>query len=428
MPNDSSASQRSHAVLLDLFAALSSFGETEKGGVSRLAASAEDGQARDYLCDWLQHNDYTVLIDQVGNIFGILDLGQGEATRHFFCGSHLDSQPDGGKFDGTLGVACACVAGLEMRDAVAKGQLCPTFQYFVVACWTGEEGARFQPSLIGSSTFAGLMPLQTALNRKDRDGISLKTALSKIGYLGNVTAPQPDHYLEIHIEQGPILEKAAMPMGVVSSCWGAKKILVRANGRPDHTGPTPMEERRDALLAASHLVVQVHEISRQSSATLYSSVGRIEVSPNSPNTIAEKAQLWIEFRSNDAAALVGAERKLSALLGTIGASTNCDLEILSTETRDVIEFDKLSNGIVQEALSNAGIPSMNMSTIAGHDAIRLQSVCPSTLLFVPSRDGISHSPEEFTSDRDICAGFDGMVHALSSLLTVPIGADVRESA
>lgn len=421
MPDDAPFNLAAHTgMVLDLLSDFGTIGVTESGGISRLAASPEDGLARDFLCDWLRRHDFEVLVDEIGNIFGVLDLARGDQAQHFFCGSHLDSQPDGGKFDGVLGVVCACVCGLVIRDAVAKGRVDPTYRFYVVACWTGEEGARFQPSLIGSSVFVGSIPREDALARQDQNGVSLRRALSEIGYLGNARVPAPGHYLEIHIEQGAKLQNTNKPIGIVSSCWGAKKMLIEVSGRPDHTGPTPMEDRRDALLAASHLVVQANELSRQSSSTLYSSVGRMDVSPNSPNTIADKVQLWVEFRSNDGAALLEAEQKFRLSFAGIEDLTGCEVRELSVEDRAVIEFDKQGIATVEDALSTSNIPYLHMSTIAGHDAIRLQSVCPSTLLFVPSENGISHSPEEFTSDEDICAGFGAMLHAVSSLISTPV--------
>lgn len=428
MPDDAPSSRGAQQAVLDLHSDFGEIGVTPSGGISRLAASREDGKARDLLCDWLRRNDFDVLVDGIGNIFGVLDLQRGDPARHFFCGSHLDSQPDGGNFDGALGVVCACICGLEIRDAVARGTLHPSYRYYVVANWTGEEGARFQPSLIGSSVFTGSMALEYALEREDRDGVSLRDSLSDIGYFGDAGVPTPDHYLEIHIEQGIKLQNANVPVAIVSSCWGAKKLLVEVSGRPDHTGPTPMEDRRDALLAASHLIVQANEVSRRSAATLYSSVGRIEVSPNSPNTIADSVQLWVEFRSGDEEALREAERQFESSFAGIAATTGCGLEVVSTENRAVVEFDQESNAAIEDVFARSGTSYLHMPTIAGHDAIRLQSVCPTTLLFVPSKDGISHSPEEFTSDEDVCAGFDAMLHAVSRLISEPLARAGTASA
>ena len=198
----SSFDQRAlHAQLLKLLREFRQFGMTASGGVTRLAASNEEKEARDHLCAWLKNHGFTVLIDPIGNIFGVLDLGLKDNDRVFYCGSHLDSQPEGGHFDGVLGVVCACIASLFLKAKTARGELEPTYRYFVVACWTGEEGARFQPSLIGSSVFNGRLSLDKAWEILDSNQIQLKQALIESGYLGTDKPPLPDRYLELHINK-----------------------------------------------------------------------------------------------------------------------------------------------------------------------------------------------------------------------------------
>ena len=407
-----------HAQLLALLDAFGEFGGTDKGGITRLAANAADGGVRDYLCRWLKDHGCNVLVDQVGNIFGILDLGDQFEERYFFSGSHLDTQPEAGKFDGALGVACACVAALHLQECVKDNKLQPAFRYFVICCWTGEEGARFQPSLVGSSVYSGARTADETLAISDASGINLKNALNAIGYLGNDTIPQADQYLELHIEQGTALESAKTPIGIVERCWGAKKLRIELQGVPDHTGPTPMEIRRNALLAASHLVVSVEHLAQHSETTLYSSVGRMEIHPNSPNTIADHVELWIEFRSPDEDTLAAAEKELDQMLSQIEERTGCTSNVKSRETRNVIEFDKAAISAIKDHFEKAFIPYLHLTTVAGHDAIRMQEVCPSTLLFVPSKDGITHSPAEYTSDEDVCAGYDAMCEALFQLIMI----------
>jgi N-carbamoyl-L-amino-acid hydrolase len=428
MSDDTASNNSHHDELLNLLQALGRIGETESGGIARLAASPADGEARNFLCAWLKRHDFTVLIDAVGNIYGVLDLERGDPEKHFFCGSHLDSQPEAGKFDGALGVVCACIGALCIQEKVKRNQLAPEFRYFVVCCWTGEEGARFQPSLIGSSVFAGARSAEETLAITDGDGISLATALDAIGYRGSDTIPRADQYLEVHIEQSTMLERARFPVALVTSCWGARKIRLVVKGVPDHTGPTPMEERRNALLAASHLIIRVEQLATRSVTTLYSSVGRIEVQPNSPNTIADHVTLWIEFRSPDETTLEQAETDLLVALGEIEQQTGCSATVSSREIRNVVGFDQAAMTMIGRAFETHSIPYLQLTTIAGHDAVRLQAVCPSTLLFVPSRDGITHSPEEYTSDDDVCAGFDAMLVALQCLLTGPEAEHKSRSA
>lgn len=408
-----------HTQLLELLRAFGKIGETDSGGIARLAANEADGQVRDYLCKWLKDQNFNVLIDQVGNMFGVLDLGDAFEDRYFFCGSHLDSQPEAGKFDGALGVACACIAGLHLSELVMARKLDPTFRYFVVCNWTGEEGARYQPSLTGSSVYSGRSSPENTLAIKDMDGISLEEALVAIGYRGDHQIPRADQYLELHIEQGVALEEAEAPIGFVTHCWGAKKVRLEVSGVSAHTGPTPMEDRRNALLAASHVIVEVEQLAKQSAAILYSSVGRMEIHPNSPNTIADHVELWIEFRSPDEATLAGAEQSLVRVLRQIEITTGCSSNITSCETRNVVEFDKIAISEIESRFAEACIPHLHLTTVAGHDAIRMQEVCPSTLLFVPSKDGITHSVAEYTSDEDVCAGYAAMFEALSKLMTIP---------
>jgi len=408
-----------HSVLLELMAEFARFGATDNGGVSRLAGSADDGKVRDYLCDWLTRHDYAVKVDAVGNLFGCLDLNSGDPAQYFFSGSHLDTQPVGGRYDGALGVACACVAGLVLRDAVQSGAVSTHYRYYMAVCWTGEEGARFQPSLLGSSAFAGALSVETALASKDSSGQTLFDALCTIGYHGTDVIPSPACYLELHIEQGTQLEAEQCAVGVVSACWGAKKLTVECVGQPDHTGPTPMAARKDALLAASQIIVTVHGLTERDGCSLHSSVARIEVSPNSPNTVADHVSVWIELRSPEAHCLTTSHQALQKELDRIAVNTQCTLSIIDETDRGVIQFDRTSQDIVKSRLDENGIGNLSMTTIAGHDAIQLQSLCPSTLLFVPSKDGISHSPDEFTSDEDICTGFDAMLHAASALMAQP---------
>lgn len=408
-----------HVQLLELLGEFRQFGKTASGGVTRLAVSREEKKARDHLCAWLKNHGFTVLIDPIGNIFGVLDFGPKDNDRAFYCGSHLDSQPEGGHFDGVLGVVCACIASLFLNEKTARGELEPAYRYFVVACWTGEEGARFQPSMIGSSVFTGRLALDKVWDIADGNQVRLKQALIESGYLGTDTPPLPNHYLEIHIEQGSFLEQSGDKIGLVEACWGAEKIRLSVVGKADHTGPTPMEERRDALLAASRLIVEVKDISTSSNDVLYSSVGRMTLHPNSPNTVIDRAELWIEFRSANKEALLFAIRELEKRLLTIADQTGCTLSIANRETRNVTKFDGGALDLAEQALDEAKIPYQRLETIAGHDAICLQDVCPSTLLFAPSKDGITHSPSEFTSDEDVCAAFDGMTTALSAIMTRP---------
>lgn len=406
-----------HHELLAFLHSFRQFGATASGGVTRLAASPEEAAARDHLCDWFKANEFDIQIDSIGNIFGFLDFGTTYGDRAFYCGSHLDSQPEGGNFDGVLGVASACIAGQELRKLIQSGTLVPTYRFFVVVCWTGEEGARYQPSLLGSSVFCGQLPPEVAWKLADSDGVQLKDALTASGYLGADLPIPPEHYLELHIEQGTRLESSGDPIGLVEACWGAIKVRILVKGRADHTGPTPLEDRRDALFAASLVVNEVNALSSKVSDDLRGSVGRMEIHPNSPNTIADRVELWIELRSASDQVMTNALETLKAGVTKISDRTGCQLPITSCESRNAIQFDQPSLSRASQALDAAGISFQRLKTIAGHDAIRLQSLCPSILIFAPSKYGITHSPDEFTSDSDVCAAFEGMLVILLRLMS-----------
>ena len=401
--------------LLDLINRFGEFGKTSDGGINRLALSNQDKKARDYLCSWLTDNNFSIQIDHVGNIFGTLKIKNASSDKVFVSGSHLDSQPNGGRYDGSIGVAMACLMGGFLQNEIDNGKRKSSYGYYVVACWTSEEGARFQPSLLGSGVFAGKIPLENALNIKDKDGILFNEALDKIGYAGKAIDFEPSQYLEVHIEQGKFLEAKKAQVGIVSSSWGARKLKILITGKPDHTGPTPMDKRSDALLTASRIIIKVNEIATLSNGTLHSSVGRIELSPNSPNTVVEQAILWIEFRAVNDLELDKAEAELNEFMNMKHLVNTCSSQQVSREVRKVVKFDELAFSKICNAFKRNNINYLEMTTVAGHDALQLQSYCPSTLIFIPSKDGISHSPEEFTSDIDILNGYNASLIALSEL-------------
>ena len=417
MPDGFDLSADAYGALHALMASFAAIGATADGGVTRLAASAEDGQARDLLCQWLRDHDFTVRVDAVGNIFGCLDLGSGADEGAVYCGSHIDSQPNGGRFDGTYGVVAACCAALAVRRAIKSGAFEPRCRYLVVVAWTNEEGARFQPSLLGSSVFTGKLPTEQALAVTDGAGITLAAALAEIGYRGgDAPPPDPEHYVELHVEQGAELERAGRHVGVVTHCWGARKFQTRFYGKPDHTGPTPMAQRRDALRAAGLLIAEVSEHALASDGRLHGSVGRILVEPNSPNVVPHSATLWVELRAGEEQVLDDAERRFHSALDRICETTGCRAEIEQCSRRTAQAFDVDGVELARGALETVGLDAMAMPTIAGHDALAIQERFPAILLFVPSVGGVSHSPEEFTENGDLETGLKALVAVLFRLL------------
>ncbi|WP_424753575.1 Zn-dependent hydrolase [Methylobacterium sp.] len=390
------------ARLQAMMEAVSVFGGGADGSMTRLTLSAEDGQARDWLARWFRENGFAEKVDPIGNQFGRLDLAGANAPV-VMVGSHIDSQPNGGRFDGALGVISACEAILAVRESLEKSggrSACN----FVVANWTNEEGARFQPSLLGSSVFTGAADLAWALDRRDGAGISVGEALESIGYAGTDTVPIPDAYLELHIEGESVLEREGLRFGAFTRFWGAVKYRLAFLGRQAHTGPTPMAARHDALLAGAYVITDLRALAGEFGLDLHTSVGRMEVYPNSPNTVPSEAVLFIELRSGSQAILAEAETRLLASIEAAVARAEVRHEVRSIDRRAA---GRMSPGLVHlaERASDAnGAPARYLDTIGGHDAISLAAVCPSIVLAVPSVGGVIHHPTELTTPEDHAFG------------------------
>ncbi|EPK9176607.1 MULTISPECIES: Zn-dependent hydrolase [Klebsiella pneumoniae complex] len=387
-----------------LFALSSSIGATPDGGLHRLTASGADKQMRDAFCTWLIQQGFRVQIDEIGNIFGLMMLKEG--APWLLCGSHLDSQPFGGRFDGAYGVigAAVTIASLarQLREHPHQSQY-----NLAVVNWTNEEGARFQPSLTGSSVFTGALSLEHALACQDGDGITLKNALQDIGYSGKAFPALPvTAYFELHVEQGPHLEQQQKQIGVVTETWAALKWRVTFRGEQNHTGPALMNRRRDALLAAAHTIVAVRTEADRYGTVLHTSVGRLETTPNSPNVVTSEATLFIEFRSADEGLLKELRDNFCLQMQTIATMTSTDVCLEHVQYRPRQQLDA---GLSQMALTQAeklGLEAIPLRSVAGHDAISMSYHCPSALLFVPSTDGLSHNEREFTSEEDMYHGLD----------------------
>jgi N-carbamoyl-L-amino-acid hydrolase len=393
-----------------LFRLSSAIGATPAGGLHRLSASAEDGQVRDMFCAWLTRYGFEVRIDAVGNIFGLITFDP--AAPFIVCGSHLDSQPSAGRFDGIYGVLAGAVAITSLARQMRERGETPACNLAVVN-WTNEEGARFQPSLIGSSVFTGAMRLEDAWLCRDGDGITLKDALRKIGYLGDSMVDLAvAGYVEIHVEQGPQLESQGLAIGVVRETWAALKSRVRFDGEQNHTGPTPMAARRDALLAAAHAITAVRAEVELHGLDMHSSVGRLEIYPNSPNVVPSTVTALIEYRSRDVALLAAAGERLQAVLEAIALKTQTGFQIESSVLREPAQlhhgFAELAYGVGQQL----GLPIGNSITVSGHDAISMNRKYPVCLLFIPSSNGVSHNEAEYTNDEDMRVG----VRMLTALL------------
>lgn len=397
-------------LLASLMDKVSEFGSTGDGGVHRLVLTDEHKAARDWFCEELRARHYDVLVDDIGNLFGRIDLAGPDAPL-VMVGSHLDSQPRGGRFDGAYGVVVGLAAIETWRRKATEAGIAPRCNY-VVADWMNEEGARFQPSLLGSSVYSGTITRDFAMGRKDGAGATVGAELVRIGYLGTDPAPKPDCYIELHIEGDKKMEEAGARIAPFVRHWGALKIRIEVTGEQNHTGPTPMEDRHDAMLGAAYIIAKVRNLADTANGTLYTSVARVEISPNSPNVIPGKAVLFVELRAPEAEMLDWSEAALMAALPELAAQACVTASVMSVDRRPAGKFDTRLIALCERAAKDLGLPQMRLDTIAGHDAVALNAILPSIVIAVPSVKGVIHCNDEFTSMEDLAAGGDVLVEMI----------------
>ena len=394
--------------------ALGRIGATAKGGLNRVALTDDDRRGRDLLVRWMREAGLTVTVDQMGNIFG--QRAGGDGRPPVLMGSHADSVPTGGKYDGQLGVLCALETIRTLNDRKIE-----TRHPVAMAIFTNEEGARFQPAMIGSGVMAGKIPLEDAYNARDRDGLRLGDELERIGYLGpEPCIPRPLRaYLELHIEQGPILEEERLPVGVVEGIVAIAWSRVTLTGVQDHAGPTPMRIRHDALVAAADIIRGVREVPRKIGGDMVSTVGRLDVTPNIPNAIPGRVSMSIDLRAPD-------EHHITRGLGLVdrivkeaakaeGVSYQLEHYWRVPRTRFALEVVDA----IEAAVRSLGCGHRRILSGAGHDAQYMAAICPTGMIFVPSRDGRSHCEEEFTPMDDIEHGANTLLLAASTLAGAP---------
>ena len=400
-----------------IFDRISTIGAQPGQGVTRLAASKEDGEARAAFAKWMADGGARIAQDKVGNQFACFDWA-GKNAPWIYTGSHLDTQPRGGRFDGSLGVLAGGYAALDLQKDLNAGRFKPTHNLAVVN-WTNEEGARFQPSLTGSAVFSGALPLCDALALRDGAGISLGNALAALGIGGGTGVPpsRPKAYIELHVEQGRKLLEAGCRIGLVEGTWAARKTTARWIGRAAHTGPTPMPDRRDALLAAAQGIAAFEAVVAANFPLLHRSAARLVVEPNSPNVVVDRATVWFELRGLDVAELDAAGRAAHAAFEKAAADTGTRLEIVADALRPPARMDGTLVAIADEVARSCGFATKIMRSVSGHDAVALQnSGIPSSLIFISSVDGIAHHPDEFTHPDDIQAGLTVLTALLRRLV------------
>jgi beta-ureidopropionase / N-carbamoyl-L-amino-acid hydrolase len=391
---------------------LAQIGATPKGGVCRLALSDLDRHARDLFCRWAREAGCAVRIDAIGNVFA-RRAGSDDTLPAIATGSHIDTQPTGGKFDGNYGV----LAGLEVLRTLNDHGL-RTQAPLEVCVWTNEEGSRFVPVMMGSGVFAGAFTLEHALAAHDREGTAVADALQAIGYAGSTPAsvtdgaPRPGAYFEAHIEQGPVLEASGRTIGVVTGALGQRWYDVVVTGQEAHAGPTPMALRRDALQAATTLMQQVNTIALAEAPHARGTVGYVDVFPNSRNTIPGRVTFSVDFRHTDDAGLARMDSGLRAAVAALESPGRVQVQVKPVVYFPPAPFDPTLVGHVREAASALGHSHEDIVSGAGHDAVYLARVAPSAMIFVPCKDGISHNEAEDAKAEHLAAGADVLLRAM----------------
>ena len=387
---------------------LAKIGATPKGGVCRLALTDVDREGRDLFVRWCEEAGCEVSVDRMGNIFARRP-GRNNGLPPIVAGSHLDSQPTGGKFDGAYGV----LAGLEViRTLNDLGY--ETNAPVEVVAWTNEEGSRFSPPMVGSGVFAGEFTLEYAHARVDTEGNSLGDELARIGYAGEAACGgRPvGAYFEAHIEQGPILEAEGKTIGVVTGAQGQRWYEVTLTGQEAHAGPTPMDRRHDALLGAGRLVQDVNRIGLDNQPYACATVGMLQVSPNSRNVIPGRVFFTVDFRHPDDEVLGKMDGELRAACERVAAENGLELEIDDFFYFPPMPFEDSCVAAVRAAAERGGYGHRDIVSGAGHDAVYMAKAAPAGMIFVPCENGISHNEIENATPEDLEAGCNVLLQAV----------------
>jgi N-carbamoyl-L-amino-acid hydrolase len=389
---------------------LARIGATEKGGVCRLAASDLDAEARRLFIRWCEEAGCTVAVDRIGNIFARRP-GRNPALPPVMAGSHLDTQPTGGRFDGAYGV----MAGLEvLRSLNDLGY--ETEAPLEIVAWTNEEGSRFSPAMVGSGAFTGVFKLDDALSTRDNNapGLTLGGELERIGFAGPapVGGRPVAAYFEAHIEQGPILEAAGLPVGIVTGAQGQRWYEITVTGQEAHAGPTPMPRRRDALVGAAGMIDAVNRIGHAHAPYACATVGFVQVSPNSRNTIPGRVFFTVDFRHPEDTVLTRMDQELHAACAAAAASQNLEAAVEEFWYFPPTPFDPALVAAVRAAAAAQGYAHQNIVSGAGHDAVYMARIAPSAMIFVPCVGGISHNEIEDAKPADLTAGCNVLLNAV----------------
>lgn len=389
---------------------LAKIGATPKGGVGRIALTDLDRQARDLFCQWAKEAGCEIRIDRIGNIFA-RRLGRNPDAAPVMTGSHIDSQPLGGKFDGAYGV----MAGLEVIRALNDENI-ETEAPIDIVDWTDEEGARFAAGCIGSGVFAGVRDLDGALALTDADGVSVATALENIGYAGpeQVGGFPIRAYFETHIEQGPILENEGIPLGAVEGAQGQRCFLMTVTGEDGHAGTLPMIKRRDAFIGTAKMAVELNALATTYAPHAVITVGHVRVIPNSRNTVPGATIFTIDSRHPSADTLAQMETDMIGICTRIAAENELELHVEPVTRAEPVDFDPECVDAVRTACRDRQFRYRDIYSGAGHDACKIASVAPTGMIFVPCERGISHNELENAHPDDLAMGAQVLLDVMLS--------------
>ncbi len=392
--------------------ALAEISPIDGGGNCRLALTDEDKYGRDLVVSWMRELDLEVSVDVVGNIIGVWNVGKGAPVMS---GSHIDTVRTGGRFDGCYGV----LAALESIQTCQDAKIVPP-RPLAVGIFTDEEGSRFAPDMLGSLVYVGGMAVEQALDVVAIDGARLGDELARIGYSGPAPCPglSPHAFVELHIEQGPMLEANNIRIGAVTSVQGISWQEVTILGQSNHAGTTPMSLRHDPAYVAAEITVFLRNLAREFGGDQVCTVGKIDLHPNLTNVVPAKATLTLDVRNTDEARLKLAETKIADFLTQIAVTEGVKISTRELSRFEPVIFDDRVIDCVESIAEQQGNTVQRMPSGAGHDAQMLARVCPAGMIFVPSVKGISHNPAEFTHDADLEAGANILLHTMLALTTL----------
>lgn len=398
--------------LLKRLQELGQTGRENDNKLSRVAASDADKAGRDKIATWMKEAGLEVEVDRIGNIFGTWYGTENRNEAPILLGSHIDTVINAGIYDGCYGV----ISGIEVIKTLQGTGFVPT-RPIAVAAFTNEEGVRYAPDMMGSLVFAGGLHVDDALATVGTDGTILGEELKRIGYAGTKEPGffMPHAYIELHVEQGPILDKTGIPIGAVENLQGISWQRVTIKGVANHAGTTPTDMRRDAGLAAARVITYLRDRANASNGKTVATVGTIEFKPNAVNVIPSLATFTVDLRNPNEERLREEEEALANYLKELASSEEVSITSQQLVRFQPVNFDENIVKLVEEVASQHGLQSRRMTSGAGQDAQMIARVCPSAMIFVPSVNGISHNPKEFTAGLDLVAGANVLLDVVAKL-------------